>query len=138
MNLKRITFAWIAAVLFLACARPAPAARIYNRLPIPVQINSANGYLKLQPGQKSDSLSWERATSIRIDSMPAGQAPMCQLSFGLRREMVGGHYLIIGNNGREVVCTLCDADYHQMYQVRSLAPREVMMELNRTSSKTGC
>lgn len=54
-------------------------------------------------------------------------------------EITGGHYMIIGNRGSEVTCTVCDSDYKPIaWNSRVLTLDEYTRNLQHSTSKTGC
>ncbi len=80
-------------VLAFAClafsTAPALAARIYNLTPVRVQVQSPGYHITLNPGARSDSLSWKTyEVTVRA----------------------GGQYMLIANHGYRVNCSLCDGD----------------------------
>jgi hypothetical protein len=140
MSLKRT---WIVAGLLTAAvllsAQVALAARIYNYLPVPVHVvSSLNGRTTVAPGARSESISWGQSNSVSVHLTPR-YLDGCLLSFGIHAEMTGGHYLVIGHQGRTISCELCDSDHHLMHSASGTAPREIWKELDaQRSSRTGC
>ena len=140
MRLKRTCIAaslMTAAVLM--SAQVAVAARIYNYLPVPVHvISSLNGRTTVAAGARSESISWGQSNMVTVHVTPR-YLDGCLLSFGPHAEMTGGHYLVIGHQGRTISCELCDSDHRLMHSSRGTAPKEIWKELDaQRSSRTGC
>jgi hypothetical protein len=110
-----------AAALFSIGPHPAFAARIYNFLAAEARIMPSidlwdeitlpanpTGYCIDEGCGKSPSLSWI-ATQVSIQS-PGGTF-VCGFWWWTHTEITGGNYLTIGQQGRKVICTLCNADH---------------------------
>ncbi len=106
-------------VLLLTNSHPARAARIYNFLVGDARVMPFVDIwdeisLPTNPsgwdtsGCRSGSLSWI-ATQVNIQS-PVGHF-VCYFDWWTRQEITGGNYMTIGQRGRDVICTLCNADH---------------------------
>jgi hypothetical protein len=125
------------ATALIATSAPAGAARIYNYLPVSVQMSGERGDYILGPGQKSESLSWT-ATGLDIIIHGIGRtSPVCSLNWFPRQEIAGGHYLIIGHSGPNIVCTLCDSDGKVMHRATGTAPA-MYYDLFKGNTKIVC
>ncbi len=100
---------------FALSIAPALAARIYNLTPLPITVRDQGKLdgVKLQPGQRSGSLSWGSSRNVGVYDEHGTQ--ICALNFGPYNEVVGGNYLLVTNRGRHVGCQLCDSDGKRMY-----------------------
>jgi len=137
MHFPRLPLVVALVTALLATTAPAGAARIYNLLPMPVQMFGQHGDFILRPGQKSDSLSW---TVTRLDIIIHGigqTPPLCSLNWFPYHEIAGGHYLIIGHIGYNIVCSLCDSDGKLMHRATGTAPVQYY-EVFKGTTKTGC
>ncbi len=109
----------LAAGLLLTDSHPVWAARIYNFLVTEARVMPfINQWDEMTLPRnptgwdtsccRSGSLDWI-ATTVDI------QAPtshyVCMFSWWTHREMTGGNYITIGQRGRDVICTLCNADH---------------------------
>jgi hypothetical protein len=137
MHIQRLPSIIALVAALVTTSAPANAARIYNLLPMPVQMQGPNGTFVLQPGQKSDSLSWNN-TSLDIMIHGIGRVPpVCSLNWFPYHEIAGGHYLIIGHIGYGIVCSLCDSDGKLMHRATGTAPVQYY-EVFKGHTKTGC
>ncbi|MGA7571229.1 MAG: hypothetical protein WCA80_10520 [Candidatus Aquilonibacter sp.] len=137
MYIQRLPLVVALVTALLATSAPASAARIYNLLPMPVQMSGQHGDFILRPGQKSDSLSWT-VTGLDIIIHGIGRTPpICSLNWFPRHEIAGGHYLIIGHHGYQTVCSLCDSDGKLMQRATGTVPVQYY-DVFKGSTKTGC
>ena len=105
MHIQRLPLVVALVTALLATTAPAGAARIYNLLPMPVQMFGQNGEF-INPGQKSASLSWNN-TGIDIIIHGIGRTPpICSMNWFPYHEISGGHYLIIGHHGYKRLLTV--------------------------------
>lgn len=137
MHIQRLPLIAALVAALVATSAPASAARIYNLLPMPVQMFGSQGDFILRAGQKSDSISWT-VTGLDIIIYGIGRTPpLCSLNWFPRHEIAGGHYLIIGHNGAHIACSLCDSDGKLMQRATGTAPVQYY-EVFKGSTKTGC
>jgi len=137
MRIERLPLVVALVAALVATSAPANAARIYNFLPMPVQMQGPHGTLVLESGQKSESLSWNN-TSLDIMIHGIGRTPSsCKLNWFPYHEIAGGHYLIIGHVGYNIVCSLCDSDGKLMHRATGVAPVQYY-EVFKGTTKTGC
>jgi hypothetical protein len=137
VHIQRLPLVVALVSALVATSAPANAARIYNLLPMPVQMQGPNGTYVLWPGQKSDSLSWN-VTGVQITIHGIGQtSPICSLNWFPRHEIAGGHYLVIGHHGPNIACTLCDSDAKIMHRATGTAPVHYYGTF-KGATKTGC
>lgn len=137
MHIQRLPLVVALVAALVATSAPANAARIYNLLPMPVQMSGQHGDFILQPGQKSDSLSWT-VTGLDIIIHGIGRTPpICSLNWFPYHEIAGGHYLTIGHNNYQTVCTLCDSDGKVMHRATGTVPVQYY-EVFKGHTKTGC
>lgn len=132
----------LALVACLMTMQSAYAARIYNFTPHKVWATGQLGALNIHqvtidPGQRSDSLSWGTANVARIDlittqAYSSNNTPLCSLNFGVHAEIQGGNYMTVGVSGGHIVCTLCGSE-HNVVQ-RSTGPNRYGWK----DSRTGC
>ena len=106
------------------------AARIYNHLPVDIQVvwpNRAratgkfqyeNPTISIPPGQRSESMRWASAISATVEhGTPGGiLRQVCTVSFGGSADLQGGNYMVIGVHGSQIVCTLCGSSHQVMYR----------------------
>ncbi len=98
----------LAFACFALSIAPAVAARIYNLTPVRVQVQSPGHHITLNPGQRSESLSWQ-TNEVTVRDEQGKQ--VCRLDLGVfRNEVAGGQYMLIANHGYRVNCSLCDGD----------------------------
>lgn len=114
------------------------AARIYNFLPVPIHVKGLTETVTVQPGQRSQSISWGTSTSIGIFVTSQMLSACGLLFFGPHAELTGGHYLVVGHEGTEISCELCDSDHHLMHSSSGRAPNEIAKELKGRNSERGC
>jgi hypothetical protein len=137
MHIQRLPLVVALVAALVATSAPASAARIDNLLPMPVQMQGQHGDLILRPGQKSDSISWNN-TGLDIIIYGIGRTPpLCSLNWFPYHEIAGGHYLIIGHIGYNIVCSLCDSDGKLMHRATGTAPVQYY-EVFKGTTKTGC
>jgi hypothetical protein len=110
MTTRRLTAAiCFGAVAFLSTMQFASAARIYNFLNVPVEVQGQQ-WFKLAPGQKSESLGWSTHTGITIADAVRNKA-ISGFNWGWNAEMQGGNYLVISVRDHRVSCVMCNASH---------------------------
>ncbi len=127
-----IAFAFALAI----ATQPALAARIYNLTPVPLHVQGGNYNLWIQPGGRSESLSWKTNTVYVKDNQRRG---VCTLYFGIYHEVAGGQYMLIAFHGNRVNCSLCDGDGKlKVSSSGEFAPDYTKVVAGKKSDKWSC
>lgn len=118
--MKRFVIAACAfALIALVTAQNALAARIYNFLPVPVDVVGTSvgiptsNRVHLGTGQRSDSLGWPNVTGVYVNA-PGWSTPVCLVSFLTSAHIQGGNYMVIGHDGDTVVCDVCNSSHQRI------------------------
>jgi hypothetical protein len=128
MNLKGLVFCCCFVLASLVNLQPASAARIYNFLEQYVIVKIVGGFglvpsdLTLQPGTRSDSLSWSNVTAIKVQYQ---NRDVCYFNWWIHAEIQGGNYLVISQAGRDVNCNLCNASHELVQRSSGRLPEDV-------------
>ena len=124
--MKRILV--VMALIFAAgllTTQSAVAARIHNLTPIPLKITlywghgAERGKFAIGPGQKSPSVSYFDGGAFTV-SDPSLDVTFCR--FLRSKDLQGGNYLVIGHDGSQLACTMCNSNRVQISRLTMQAP----------------
>ncbi len=140
--LKRFfsSFALVVVASILA-VQPALAARIYNFLPIHIQVVGHVGYAtNVAPGQRSESIGWPAAFAVTVHASGTSFLPLCSLGFKGHAEIQGGNYMTVGHHGSQFVCTVCDSNHQAIVSnTGAVVNTDGLFDLKKhPASRTGC
>jgi hypothetical protein len=118
-----LVIATLALATTLLAMQSAFAARIYNFLPDAVFVLGGNSgsrlnnyHVLLEPGARSESLSWPGAIRMQVER---NRQILCELHMG-DFNMQGGNYMTVGHQGSAIVCTVCGINHNVMRQATNM------------------